>query len=142
MFLVSPLLMVGCGGNSSTESKGPAAPQGAPVITVKERDFHLDFDKTTAAAGTVSFAVKNNGPSTHEFVVFQTDLAVDKLPTNKDGDVDEKGAGVTHIDELGEIKRGKSSTLNVNLPAGKYVMICNITGHYAAGMHTAFTVTS
>ena len=32
-------------------------------------------------------------------------------------------------------------SLDVSLKAGSYVIICNLPGHYASGMHTAFTVT-
>ena len=44
--------------------------------------------------------MKNDAEQTHEFVIFKTDLPQDQLPTNSDGDVDEEGTGVTHIDEI------------------------------------------
>jgi len=35
---------------------------------------------------------------------------------------------------------GASNTFTVTLPAGHYILMCNELGHYAAGMHMAFTV--
>ncbi len=60
---------------------------------------------------------------------------------NSDGDVDEEGEGVTHIDEVEDIAGGSSESLTVKLDAGKYVLICNLPSHYEQGMHTGFTVT-
>jgi len=34
-----------------------------------------------------------------------------------------------------------SKTLDVTLAAGSYLLICNVPGHYAAGMVTPLTVT-
>jgi hypothetical protein len=59
---------------------------------------------------------------THEFVVFQTDLPQDQLPTNEDGDVDEEGEGVALVDEIEDIEGGSSESLTVNLDAGSYVL--------------------
>jgi len=55
--------------------------------------------------------------------------------------VDEEGEGLEAVDEIEDIEAGTSPTLTVDLDAGSYVLICNITGHYDAGMHTALTVT-
>ncbi|HVT76278.1 MAG TPA: sulfocyanin-like copper-binding protein, partial [Acidimicrobiales bacterium] len=82
----------------------------------------------------------NHGALTHEFVAFGTKLADDRLPL-KDGDVDENGAGVTHFDpEAENIRPGTSKTITLHLPVGQYVLICNLPGHYKAGMHTELTV--
>ncbi|MGZ8592899.1 MAG: plastocyanin/azurin family copper-binding protein [Actinomycetota bacterium] len=44
------------------------------------------------------------------------------------------------IDEVEEIAPGTSATLNLDLDAGTYAVLCNLPGHYANGMHAAFTV--
>jgi uncharacterized cupredoxin-like copper-binding protein len=109
-------------------------------------DFKIELGSTSAKAGEVTFKVKNNGPSVHEFVVFKTDLAPDALPTKQDENgieiVDEEGAGVEAIDEIEDIAVGSSHDLKVNLPAAKYVVICNLPAHYAQGMHAAFEATA
>ncbi|MGH2629563.1 MAG: sulfocyanin-like copper-binding protein [Actinomycetota bacterium] len=109
-------------------------------VGVTEADFSITLDESTAPAGEVTFDIQNDAEQTHEFVVFKTDLAPDALPTNEDGDVDEEGEGVEHIDEVEDIAGGSSAELTANLDAGAYVLICNLPGHYAQGMHTEFTV--
>ena len=43
--------------------------------------------------------------------------------------------------EVSELDPGKSGTLTVALKPGKYLLICNVPGHYSAGMWTEFEVT-
>jgi uncharacterized cupredoxin-like copper-binding protein len=112
-------------------------------------NFKIALDKTSGKTGDVTFNIKNDGPSTHEFVVFRTDLAPDALPTTTADNgatiVDEEGAGVEAIDEKEDIPSGSSTSLTVNLTPGNYVLICNIEedgGHYKQGMHVGFTVSA
>ncbi|HZA20748.1 MAG TPA: hypothetical protein VE889_07850, partial [Actinomycetota bacterium] len=63
-------------------------------------DFSITLDSDSAPAGEVTFDVTNDAAQTHEFVVFQTDLAEDQLPTDDSGLVDEEGEGLTLIDEI------------------------------------------
>lgn len=110
-------------------------------IGATEADYSITLDEDTAPAGDVTFDIQNDAGQVHEFVVFKTDLAPEALPTDDAGDVDEKGEGVTHIDEVEDIAGGSSESLTVKLDAGSYVLICNLPGHYKQGMHTGFTVT-
>ena len=58
-------------------------------------------------------------------------------------DVDETGSGTIigkiEQDELGS---GKSASATFDLSPGKYVLICNLGGHYRNGMFAGFTVNS
>ena len=126
MILGLALLTASCGGDD-----------GGVGATLA--DFSITLDSDSAPAGDVTFDVSNDAGQTHEFVVFQTDLAPDQLPTNEDGDVDEEGEGVTLVDEIEDIEAGSSESLTVNLDAGSYVLICNLPGHYEQGMHAGFT---
>ena len=112
---------------------------GAGRIETTLSDFHIELEETSAPAGEVTFEVHNNGPSTHEFVVLQTDLAPDELTTDENGDVAEDE--LAPVDEIEDIEEGASPTLTVDLDAGSYVLICNIAGHYRQGMSAGFTVT-
>jgi uncharacterized cupredoxin-like copper-binding protein len=103
-------------------------------------DYSITLDESSGDAGDLTFDVTNDAEQTHEFVIFQTDLAEDALPTNEDGDVDEEGEGVTLIDEIEDVEAGSDRSLTVTLDAGNYVFICNVPGHYRQGMHTTFTV--
>jgi uncharacterized cupredoxin-like copper-binding protein len=149
------LLMVGCssGDNGSSASTDPTASTGATTtapastggtvattVNATEKDFAISLDETQVSSGDVTFDVANQGPSTHEFVVFRTDLAQDQLPTGSDGTVNEDAKGLTHVDEVEDIASGSAGTLDVTLQPGHYVFICNLPGHYAAGMHAEVTV--
>ena len=126
MILGLAFLTASCGGD-----------EGAVSATLA--DFSITLDSDSAPAGDVTFDVTNDAQQTHEFVVFQTDLAEDQLPTDENGDVDESGEGVELVDEIEDIEGGSSQSLTVNLDAASYVLICNLPGHYAQGMHTSFT---
>lgn len=120
-----------CGSSSSGEG----------TVKATEKDFNISLASSSVKSGKVTFEVTNSGPSTHEFVVFKTDLAAGQLPTSKAGtEVDESGQGVTHVDEIEDISSGSSKSLTVTLQPGKYVIICNLPGHYKLGMHSALTV--
>jgi uncharacterized cupredoxin-like copper-binding protein len=140
------MVLAACGGDDggSTGGGSPSstteAPGGAGVVNATEKDFAIALDPSTTDSGQVSFEITNDGPSTHEFVVFKTDLAPDALPLNDDGDVDEEGKGVTHLDEVEDIAAGSTESLDVSLDPGSYVVICNLPGHYKLGMHAPLTV--
>ena len=144
MALAVALAATGCsndtGGGSETATETTGAPSDTGAVNVTEKDFAIGLDESTASSGPVDFEITNEGPSVHEFVVFQTDLAPDALPLNKDGDVDEEGKGVKHIDEVEDIAAGSTESLNVSLTTGNYVVICNLPGHYKLGMHAPLTV--
>jgi uncharacterized cupredoxin-like copper-binding protein len=82
--------------------------------------------------------VHNDGTVEHSFYVFktETDQAALALSGTR---VDETKAG-TNVGEIESIPKGAIKTLAVTLEAGKYVLICNIAGHYQQGMHVAFDV--
>jgi uncharacterized cupredoxin-like copper-binding protein len=119
----------------------PACSSDNGGIDVTVADFTVEPAETSAAAGELTFDITNDAEQTHEFVIFKTDLAPDALPLNADGDVDEEGEGVEHIDEIEDITAGSTQSLTVTLDAANYVFICNLPGHYKQGMHAAFTVT-
>jgi uncharacterized cupredoxin-like copper-binding protein len=118
----------------------PACSSDDGGIDVTVSDFKVESAETSAAAGELTFNITNDAEQTHEFVIFKTDLAPDALPVGDDGDVDEEGEGVEHVDEIEDITGGSTQSLTVTLDAGSYVFICNLPGHYAQGMHTEFTV--
>ncbi len=118
----------------------PACSSDDGGVAVTLADFSVTPDPTSASAGEVTFNVTNDATQIHEFVVVQTDLAADALPTNEDGDVDEEGEGIEAVDEIEDIAPDSEQSLTVDLDAGSYVLFCNLPTHYGQGMHTAFTV--
>lgn len=90
----------------------------------------------------------NDGSIDHEMVVLP--LADPQTPgtrpISRDGKVDEAGslgeASKTDGEGTGEgIVAGASGWMTVTLAPGHYELICNLAGHYAAGMFTQITVT-
>jgi uncharacterized cupredoxin-like copper-binding protein len=121
-------------------SKASAA---APLhVSVKE--FRLVPTETSVKAGKVKLTVANNGKVEHEVVAFKSDLPDGGFPMTADKTrVNEDGAGITHIDpEAEEVKPGKTKTVTLDLKPGRYVFVCNISGHYTQGMHAVVNVTA
>jgi uncharacterized cupredoxin-like copper-binding protein len=113
---------------------GAAAP-----VHVELSDFAIQLARNTLKSGDVTLTISNTGTATHELVVVQTDLGFSQLPVAADGKADEndlKGMG-----EVEDIEAGMSSALKLNLPPGHYMLICNLPGHFADGMHAEFVVT-
>ena len=120
-----------CGGGGGSK---------AAQVNASEKEFTISLAQDTVKSGTQKFTVKNAGTTEHEFVIFKTDLDPAKLPMTPESKVDEEGPGVTHVDEIGGIAVGATKSLNVHLQPGHYVVICNLVGHYAQGMHVPLTV--
>ncbi len=109
-------------------------------VNVTLGEFTLIPSVTSAAAGDIEFVATNTGVIAHKLDVFKTDLAPDALPV-VNGTVPEDGAGVGFIGAIDNVAAGGTASGTFTLVAGNYVLICNIAGHYAAGMRAAFTVT-
>ena len=45
------------------------------------------------------------------------------------------------LTDSSELKPNESKTLEVDLGAGSYLLLCNVPGHYASGMVVPLTVT-
>lgn len=97
----------------------------------------------TIPVGEVTFNVVNDGNNRHEFAVFKG-TSYDELPHLSNGAVDEKALGAANI--LGKtdiLTSGQTATLTVDLPAGQYVLLCNVggpRGHAARGQVLSVTV--
>jgi len=112
-----------------------AAPAALPhTVPVSLKEFSINPTASQAAAGKVTFNVKNDGTVTHEFVVLKTNKAAGSLL--KGSRADETG----NVGETGDLAAGASKSVTLTLPAGHYALICNLPGHYKAGQHTDFTV--
>jgi uncharacterized cupredoxin-like copper-binding protein len=48
---------------------------------------------------------------------------------------------IKSMGEVSELAANESGNLDVKLPPGTYLLICNVAGHYASGMVTPLTVT-
>lgn len=134
---VAGLSLGACGSGEVTEWDGGDEPSNDLTGTIRE--WAVEVSSSSANAGTVTFTVTNEGTIGHEFLVVKTDIPDGEIPL--DGDhFSEDAGGIEVIDEIGEYAKETTETLTVDLTAGKYQLVCNLPGHYEAGMHTAFTV--
>lgn len=111
------------------------ASSAAPKVKITLKEFKLQPAPKTVKAGQVTFAVTNAGSIAHEVVVIKTDAAPGSLPVTADR-VSEKAA----VGEVPDVAPGASKQVTLNLKAGKYVLLCNVKGHYKLGQWSAFTV--
>jgi uncharacterized cupredoxin-like copper-binding protein len=75
----------------------------------------------------------------HEMVISPIKDDKTPLPYDKTGNkVDEDAAG--HLGEVAELEHGKNGSLTINMKPGRYILYCNIAGHYVLGMWTLITV--
>jgi caa(3)-type oxidase subunit IV len=117
-----------------------AVNQVGQVIDVKEVSFQITLSQYSAQAGPVTFHIVNGADDMlHEFLIFETDLKPDELPTDMSGRVQEDA--LTTLATAEDIPPSHSRDITVNMAAGHYVMICNLPGHYEQGMRVEFNVT-
>ena len=123
-------------------SGGLTVPRGERVVHVDERDFHIQLRApTTLRAGNYVFVDDNHGPSAHELVMWKTADRVDKLPLLVDHRVDEESKDLDKVLDSGSsLHPGETRLLTVSLDPGHYVLVCNLPGHFVAGMHVDLTV--
>jgi FtsP/CotA-like multicopper oxidase with cupredoxin domain len=93
-------------------------------------DMWVKADKTTVKAGKVTFAVTNEGATTHG-------LAIAPAPAKVAGGLLDESTYVTKGEDLAA---GASGTVSADLNPGKYELVCYIPGHYMAGQKLAFEV--
>jgi uncharacterized cupredoxin-like copper-binding protein len=107
------------------------------VLNVTERDFTLRAPKR-ASAGDVVFRVRNQGPDDHELIVARADgplpLRSDDLTVNEEA-LEHVEAGALEPGEPGHLRE-----LRVHLSPGRYVLFCNMAGHYFGGMRAVLVV--
>jgi uncharacterized cupredoxin-like copper-binding protein len=96
---------------------------------------------TSVKAGKVTFEVTNLSRSiVHEMIVVAVENPNAPLPYDYNtGQIPEKQ--VKMLGETEEMQPNAEKTITIDLKPGAYLVICNVPGHYAAGMWTPLTVT-
>lgn len=149
--LIGGVIATGCGGDDGTDddttttaaqTTGAAAPT-AGAVEIKMGDYFFDPKDATAKAGSATIDAPNVGKVEHELVLFKSDLDPASLPTAPDGGVDEEKLDQVgqEAGEIPDVEPGDSGSSKFDLTPGKYVMFCNVPGHYAKGMYGSVTVT-
>jgi uncharacterized cupredoxin-like copper-binding protein len=111
-----------------------------PGADMSKAVMSITASPTTVPAGEVTFVATNKSTDfTHEMILIKVTDPHKQLPyVGGDSKVDEDAAG--HLGEVSELDPGKSGTLSMKLDPGTYMLLCNVPGHYMAGMWTAITV--
>jgi uncharacterized cupredoxin-like copper-binding protein len=127
-----PLLAAGCAGAHG----GSSAP--TPVIGVTERDFAISLPKVVHA-GDVVFRVQNKGPDAHELLVIRAPKG--RMPMRSDGlTVNEEQLQPSEVGVLEPADTNAVRDLHLRLKPGRYVLFCNMSGHFMGGMHKTLVV--
>ena len=121
-------------GNGQSMGMGEMGPDMSMAL------MGVKLSTDTVAAGAVTFEVENMSKDMeHEMVVSLVKDTKKPLPTkNGNNQVDEKAFG--SLGEVAELKPGKAGKLKVTLTPGRYILYCNVEGHYKRGMWTLLTV--
>lgn len=144
LLLCAALLATGCGSDDSSSGDDdggdpkPAKELPDGTIAVELGEFFVKPSSDSVKAGEVTFQVENTGSASHEFIIYRTDEATDAL---------EQDGGVAKLDEskvieqTEDISSGDGDEVTVTLEAGRYLLLCNLPGHYQSGQVVEFTVT-
>jgi uncharacterized cupredoxin-like copper-binding protein len=117
-------------------------PSGGNALQITMSDDFFTPQDATAKAGSVTISTPNSGQLVHEMVLAKTQTDPSQLPTTSDGGVDEaklESAG-QDAGEIADVAPGGTKKGTFKLTPGRYVMFCNVPGHYAAGMYGTITV--
>jgi uncharacterized cupredoxin-like copper-binding protein len=123
-------------------SGGLPVPKGVQVVHVDERDFGIHLSRITLSAGRYVFVDTNRGPSPHELVMWKTTDPATQLPLRSNHRVNEDSPTLkSALDSGTSLNPGETRLLTTTLDPGHYVIVCNLPGHYIAGMRVDITVT-
>jgi len=122
-------------GGTAATTTASTTPANAQKVKVSLVEMAINTTPSSAKAGNVAFDISNDGAVTHEMVVVKTKTKAADLPTDSAGKASETGS----VGET-EVEPGASDVLDLKLAKGHYALICNLPGHYAAGMYSDFTV--
>jgi uncharacterized cupredoxin-like copper-binding protein len=137
------------GGNDDSRGRGqgrrgsgPGAQQGMGMGMgpgTRMGMMSLRTDKTTVKPGPVRFAITNwSAAMDHEMLIVPVADQAAPLPYDF-GSQTVIEDDIEVLDEI-ELPPGQSGALEVDLKPGRYLLICNLPGHYLHGMVAPFTV--
>ncbi len=156
LMAIAVFAIAGCGGGddetttTTTEAEqsegaaggGSATSGGGKTVEIKMGDYFFAPQNTALEAGPQTIEAPNEGSVEHELVVFKSNKNPASLPTESNGDVNEEKLDeeAEEIGEIADVEAGDTKSEEFDLEPGKYVIFCNLPGHYAQGMYGTITV--
>lgn len=117
-----------------TVKAGQPAGPATKNIKVREGEMFIRLSSNQAKAGQVTFSTRNIGSVVHELAVLKTDKPAADLGGGSKAPENGK------VGEVANLSPGQSKSLSINLTPGHYALICNLPGHYSAGMYADLNV--
>ncbi len=107
------------------------------TVAVTLADDSVTLDPAEVTAGPVRLVASNEGSMTHEIEILAgADPGVELVVKSQVAITE----GLELVDEVEDIVPGATGELTVDLEPGTYLVMCNLPGHYAAGMSAYLTV--
>ena len=139
------LTITTCSDNGSIDQATNQLPLDptAPVVQVTLDEWSVTSNVSTASAGPVTFRTSNEGSIPHNLEIYRIGVEsnIAEFPIR---------SGVAHPEEdngdrIGEIEERLLTALDAVevtylLESGRYALLCNVPGHYVAGMLTELSV--
>jgi uncharacterized cupredoxin-like copper-binding protein len=122
---------------SASQSPAPDAAGLSGIV----KEWDIELSSATSIAGAVSIGLTNSGTVPHEFIVVRTDLTTEELLAMVDSAsnrLDE--AMLDAAGEQPEFAPGEVKQLTLDLSPGKYIVLCNIAGHFSNGMYAPLEI--
>jgi uncharacterized cupredoxin-like copper-binding protein len=120
-------------GDAAGSTSGTTTPSVTGNVNVTMGEMWIKTSATTYKAGDISFAVTNKGQMPHWFAIVKAPATLDSSGTP---------AATTLLAKSMTLNSGASEVINAKLTPGDYELVCIMPGHYAAGQHIPFKVTS
>ena len=130
---VCAVVVLGCGGSAERVA--------VQRLDVTLRDFTIEPERRVVAPGLTEFRAFNEGPTVHELILVRTDVGGAGLPLQADGlTAVEEAPSVEFVLADEGIDLGERGGFQVELTPGKYVLYCNLEGHYLGEMYADLAV--
>lgn len=121
--------------NACSQAMEPLPSDVNVIVDMKE--YSITLNVSSVKAGSVKFGIRNLGTMVHDFDLYKTDRPLADLPIDG-GSAKVKMDGL--VKQMINISANRSTTLSADLAPGRYVIICNVAGHYQLGMRVSLQV--
>lgn len=124
-------------GSSDTTTPDMGMGMGGDMTMAK---MGINASPRNVRPGPVTFKVTNLASKiVHEVIVARLPEGMDKLPYDTEAMMVKENA-LQAFGSVNEIDPSRSAALTLTLKPGRYMLYCNLPGHYMAGMWTVIDV--